>query len=120
MFRAPTRHRPKLSRGGGQTVARPPAETPVAGCSEWGRWDSTRGDAPLSLDGGTRRTESRSARYRSARLRMPSSIARDSNADLVGAGLPTAAYLARARCKWVRTVVGAMKSRLPTASLLSV
>ena len=36
------------------------------------------------------------------------SAARASNADLVGAGRPTAAYFARARCRWVRTVVGAM------------
>lgn len=44
----------------------------------------------------------------SLRLRMPSSTARASNADFVGAGRPTAAYFARARCRWVRTVVGAM------------
>ena len=46
--------------------------------------------------------------HRSLRLSMPSSIARASSADLVGAGRPTAAYFARARCRWVRTVVGAM------------
>lgn len=45
---------------------------------------------------------------RSERLRMPSSIARASRADLVGAGRPIAAYFARARCRWVRTVLGAM------------
>lgn len=50
----------------------------------------------------------------------PSSSALAGNADLVEASRPAAAYLARTRCRWVRTVAGAMRSRSPTSSLRSV
>lgn len=50
----------------------------------------------------------RGAVHRSEMLRIPSSMARANKADFVGAGRPMTAYLARARCRCVRTVLGAM------------
>lgn len=58
--------------------------------------------------------------HRSSALMTPSCTALATSAAFVGAARPTAAYLARTRCRWVLTEPGEMNSRCPTKSLLSV